>query len=240
MSQLSTCCTGSFFANIILNLINFGNTGDLFFGTTAKAAFQKIAVDLPTVSSALWLNWTLTRTFIILPLQYLLQFNAHLFLFFRLHCCSRIQQGGGMGGPLPFRVYVDSAVVLLIAVTFATMSPLVLPFTLLYFMVCIPLWRRNLLVTYRPMFDAGGLRWPFLFTTAMSSLYFSIVMVALVLLLKNMFTPALTTFIAIIPAADFHITCNKRFKRAYADVGLMQAGLINESDKKRGVLDSRR
>jgi len=236
--QLSTCYTGSFLATIITNLFNFGNTGDLFYQSSAKETFARIATDLPTTSSAFWLNWLIVRTFSVIPLQYLLQFNAHLFRFIRMKCCSRLQQGGGMGGPLPFRVYVDSSVVLLCAITFSIVSPLVVPFALIYFATTIPLWRRQLLLVYRPMFDAGGMRWPFLFMAAMSALYLSIVLIAAILLLKNMFTPSIIAILAIIPAIDFHLSCNKRFKKAYSDIGLMQAGLINESDKKRGVLNS--
>ena len=143
-----------------------------------------------------------------------------------------------MGGPLPFRVYVDSSVVLLCSILFSIVSPLVLPCTLIYFVSTIPLWRRQLLLVYRPMFDAGGMRWPFLFMVVMSALYLSIVMVATILLLKNMFTASVLTVLALVPAIDFHRTCNKRFKGAYMDIGLMQAGLINESNKKRGVLES--
>ena len=67
--MLTTCFTGSFLASIVLNLFNFGNTGDLFYDTTAKDALSKIATDLPTISSAVWLNWILVRTFIVIPLQ---------------------------------------------------------------------------------------------------------------------------------------------------------------------------
>ena len=72
----------------------------------------------------------------------------------------------------------------------------------------------------------------------MSALYLSIVMVGTILLLKNMFTASVLTLLALVPAIDFHRTCNRRFKPAYMDIGLMQAGLINESNKKRGVLES--
>jgi hypothetical protein len=44
--------------------------------------------------------------------------------------------------------------------------------------------------------------------------------------------------LVIVPSIDFHCSCNRRFKKAYADVGLMQAGLINESNKRRGILEN--
>ena len=236
--MLLTCFTGSFLATITLNLFNFGETGDLFNDTTAKEVLEKIASDLPITSSAVWLNWILVRSFIVIPLQYLFQFNTHLFKLIRWKCCMRCSQGGGMGGPTPFRLYVDSSVVLLCALTFTVVSPLVLPCTFIYFLITTPIWRRQLVLVYRPMFDAGGMRWPFLFTVVMSAMYLSIILVSLVLLLKNMYTPGILTVLALIPAIDFHRSCVKRFKGAYSDIGLMQAGLINESNKKRGIMIS--
>lgn len=236
--MLLTCFTGSFLATITLNLFRFGQTGDLFHDTSAREVVAKIATDLPSTSSAVWLNWILVRTFIVIPLQYLFQFNAHLFKLIKCKCCMRCSQGGGMGGPLPFRLYVDSSVVLLCALTFTIISPLVLPCTFIYFLLTTPLWRRQLILVYRPMFDAGGMRWPFLFTVVMSALYMSIILVSLVLLLKNMYTPAILSILALIPSIDFHRSCNMRFRAAYSDVGLMQAGLINESNKKKGIMDA--
>ena len=237
--MLVTCFTGSFLATITVNLFNFGNTGNLFYNTTASQVVQEIAFALPTTSSAVWLNWILVRTFIVIPLQYLFQFNAHLFRFLRLKCCARCAQGGGMGGPIPFRVYVDSSVVLLCALTFCVISPLVLPCAFIYFLVTVPLWRRQLLLVYRPMFDAGGMRWPFLFNVVMSALYLSQMLVGLVLLLKNMYTPSILTFLTTVLTIDFHLSCNRRFRQAYFDIGLMQSGLINESNKSKGILQPR-
>ena len=47
-------------------------------------------------------------------------------------------------------------------VSLAPQSPLVAPIALLYYFVCVPLWRRNCIFLYRPKFDTGEERWPFL------------------------------------------------------------------------------
>ena len=70
--------------------------------------------------------------------------------------------GGGPGGPIPYRIYVDGGVVFMCVVSLAPQSPLVAPIALLYYFVCVPLWRRNCIFLYRPKFDTGGDRWPFL------------------------------------------------------------------------------
>jgi hypothetical protein len=234
--MLTTAFTGTFLATLFTNLFRLGSTGDFFYGTSFTEVVQQIATDLPTVSSAVWLNWILVRSLIVLPLQYLYQVNAQVFTCLRWRCCARCSQGGSNGGPLPFRVYVDSSVVLLCCITFSAVSPLVIPCALLYFGVCIPLWRRQLLLVHRPIFDAGGQRWPELFTFVMSAIYLSVVLISVILFLKNLWTPSVLCFVTIFPVIDFQRSCLARFQRAYSDVGLMQAGLINESNKTGGVL----
>jgi hypothetical protein len=82
--------------------------------------------------------------------------------------------GGGSGGPVPYRLYIDSGVVLMWYVVaqravysvpkssalmlpihrstlaLAPASPIVAPACFLYFLVCQPLMRRNLIYMYRP------------------------------------------------------------------------------------------
>jgi len=48
-----------------------------------------IAQTLPSQVSANWLNWIILRTFIILPLQYMLQVNTFIFQWLGWKCCRR-------------------------------------------------------------------------------------------------------------------------------------------------------
>ena len=58
--QLTTCFTGSFFSGILVGFLTFGTTGVIFpEGSTFRDAVNTIASNLPTVSSAVWLNWIL-------------------------------------------------------------------------------------------------------------------------------------------------------------------------------------
>ena len=51
--------------------------------------------------------------------------------------------GGGVGGPLPYRIYIDAGTVFMCLISFSFASPLVAPFCFIYFLVCEPVWRRN-------------------------------------------------------------------------------------------------
>ena len=68
----------------------------------------------------------------------------------------RTAQGGGTGAPFIFRVYVESGFVLLLCLGFSVISPLVTPICLLNFLISVPLFRRQLILVHRPIFDTGG------------------------------------------------------------------------------------
>ena len=122
-------------------------------------SLQRVVLDvantLPSTVAANWLNWIIIRTTVTLPLQYMLQLNTFVFQLFGLKCCRRIALGGGPGGHIPYRIYIDSGVVFLCVVTLSPSCPLIAPAALLYYMYCMPLWRRNCIFIYRPQFDTG-------------------------------------------------------------------------------------
>ena len=120
-----------------------------------------------------------------LPLQYLLQINSFIFGCLGMKCCARCVMGGGPGGPIPYRIYVDGGVVFLCVVALAPQSPLVAPVALLYYLVCVPLWRRNCIFVYRPKFDSGGERWPFLSDMLITSLFMGQFLLTLQMLLRD-------------------------------------------------------
>jgi hypothetical protein len=86
-------------------------------GVEVASEFQfvirEIARTIPSTVSVSWLNWIIFRVTIILPLNYLLQANSFIFSALGMKCCSRLTRGGGPGGPVPYRIYVDSGVVLM-------------------------------------------------------------------------------------------------------------------------------
>ena len=53
--------------------------------------------------------------------------------------------GGGAGGDLPYRAYIDAGTTLLCVVTLSFAAPLVAPFAVMFFLVSEPVWRQTLL-----------------------------------------------------------------------------------------------
>jgi len=194
-----------------------------------------------------------------LPVNYLLTVNSFLFAFLRWRCCTRAVTGGGPGGPTPYRIYVDSGVVLLCALALAPASPLVSLACLAYFLICAPLIRRNLIFMYRPKFDAGGGRWPFLFDMIISCIIVGAVLMAVQMALKGTYDhivlsfcflfascgvgslwirnlaaggigPAIVAGLPIIPTSWFHMYITARYKPAYNDAALLQMSLLDGWD----------
>lgn len=118
----------------------------------------------------------------------------------------------------------------LCVVALAPQSPLVAPVALLYYLFCVPLWRRNCIFMYRPKFDSGGERWPFLSDMLITSLFMGQFLLTLQMVLRKSYGPAL---IAACPAVPTYLARNyliKRFRRAYDDAGLLQTSLLDGWD----------
>jgi hypothetical protein len=162
--MLITAFSGQLLISMILN----GFANGLTFGPEFKRVLRSIASTIPSTISATWLHWLLYRTLITLPLMYLLNVNAYLFKWFRMKCCSRAMIGGGAGGQTPYRIYVDSGTALMCTFALGPAAPLIALASLAYFLIMEPLLRRNLIFVYRPKFDGGGSRWPFLFDMIIS------------------------------------------------------------------------
>jgi len=172
---------GQTLANMFLDGFNEG----LKLGSELRPVLRQIAGTIPGILSAGWLNWIILRFTMILPLNYLLQANTFIFQCMGWKCCSRVVRGGGPGGPTPYRIYVDSGVVLMCLLALAPASPLLAPACLIYFLVCQPLLRRNLIFMYRPKFDGGGLRFPFIFDMIISAVIIGQILLATQMGLKQ-------------------------------------------------------
>lgn len=220
-----TAFSGSSLVTMVLNAFNEGQ-----LGSEATKVLTTIAATIPTQISATWINWIIVRTMMTLPLQYMLQINSIIFGLIGWKCCARCVMGGGPGGPLPYRVYIDSGTVFLCLVALAPASPLVAPCALFYFLYCAPLWRRNCIFMYRPKFDTGGIRWPLLFDICISSMLVGQILLTTMMALKEAVGPAFLAACPIVPTILFRKMKRTRYLRAYLDAGLLQTSLLDGWD----------
>lgn len=119
-------------------------------GSSMQNAIVVSALTIPITVSAMWLNWIIVRFTLVLPTQYLLQVNTVLFSWLRFKCCARAVQGGGSEGPIPYRIYVDSGVVMLCLFALAPASPLIAIAAFFYFVFCIPILRWVIIFLHNP------------------------------------------------------------------------------------------
>lgn len=167
---------------------------------------------------------------ITLPYQYMLQLNSFLLTWLRLPCCARAVRGGGPGGATPYRVYVDSGVVLLCLNALAPASPLVALCAFFYFLTITPMLRRNMIFIYRPKFDAGGIRWTFLFDMVISSMLVGQILLTTMMVLKTAVAPAVLAAIPFVPTIMFRDSMRERYLQAFNDVALLQTSLLDGWD----------
>lgn len=210
---------------MVLNAINQGRLSN-----SAADVLIEIAGTLPGPVAATWINWIIVRTTMTLPLQYMLQINTFLFRCLGWNCCARCVAGGGPGGPIPYRIYIDSGVVFLCTMVLAPVSPILAPFAFFYFLFCTPLWRRNCIFMYRPKYDGGGIRWPFLSDVFLVSLLVGQMLLSSMMVLKEAIGPAVIAALPIFPTLIFRHMIRNRYLRAYNDAGLLQTSLLDGWD----------
>jgi hypothetical protein len=248
--MIVTAFSGSSLVQIITN----GFIGGIKIGTEAQKVVTNIAGEpntfglescslveltnvlflckgtIPSQVSATWLNWIIFRFSITLPLHYVLQANAYFLHFFGFRCCARLSLGGGSGGQIPYRLYIDSGVVLLCVFALGPASPLVAAAAFIYFLFSAPILRRNLIFMYRPQFDAGGVRWPFLFDMCVSCLIVGQMLLTIMMALKSALGPAIVAAIPVVPTYLYRSAINKRFRRAFEDASLLQTAALDGWD----------
>lgn len=138
----------------------------------------------------------------------------------------------GPGAAPPYRLYVDSSVVLMCLLTLGPASPLVAPAALMYFLCCQPLLRRCCIFVYRPKFDGGGLRWPFIFDMIVSSLFVGQILLTLQMVLKQAVGPAIASALPMLPTLLSVMNMKKKFLRSFRDEALLQTSLLDGWDPK--------
>jgi len=203
---------------------------------TVGDIIKNVGLTLPTVVSSTWLNWMIIRTTCTLPLNYMIFVNSFLFKWIGIPCLSRATYGGGAGGPIPYRIYVDSGITFLTLVAVAPVAPLLAPFALVSFLYMQPLLRRNALYAYRPQFDAGGFRWIFLSDIIITCLLTGQLVLAIMMGLKIAIGPAVMAALPLIPTIMFKQDLHHQYKRAYEDAALLQTSQLDGWDSQDNIM----
>lgn len=185
---------------------------------------------IPTTVSATWLNWIIVRATIVLPTQYLLQMNTFIFSWLRLDVFARATQGGGSGGPIPYRIYVDSGVVMLCLLALAPICPLISIASFAYFLICVPMLRWVLIFIYKPRFDLGGARFPFIFDMCVSGMIAGQCVLGIMLSIRRAFGPSSLAFFPLLPTIFYRWILLERYLNAFTDVALLQTSLLDGWD----------
>lgn len=233
---LVTAFTGSSMATMITSGLYSG----LNLGDSAQEVLRQVAMTIPTQVSATWLNWIIVRFTSTIPVMYLFQSNTFLFKLMGWDCCARCTRGGGPGGPLPFRIYVDSGAVFLCVVALAPACPLVAPAGMLYYLVFSPVIRWLLIFVQRPEYDGGGKRWPILHEILVSSMVVAQVLLTTMMVLKKGYGPALVASLPIFPTYVFGQIAKERFLRCYNDAGLVQTSHLDGWDESKPMSPAER
>ena len=244
--MLISAFTGASFYTAVVNGFNEG----IRIGAEIQEVIESTAAAIPTQVSATWLNWMIVRVTIVLPTQYLLQMNTFVFSWLGLTCCARTVRGGGekiwcydyvnlvhasteaslslsgAGAPVPYRIYVDSGVVMLCLFALAPASPLIAAAAFIYFLFCAPLLRWTMIFLYKPRFDIGGQRFPFIFDMCVSGMVVGQILLITMMALKRAVGPAFAAFCPMIPTIVYRYILRRRYLRAFSDAALLQTSLL--------------
>eukprot|EP00751_Fragilariopsis_kerguelensis_P019662 CAMPEP_0170886452 /NCGR_PEP_ID=MMETSP0734-20130129/36748_1 /TAXON_ID=186038 /ORGANISM="Fragilariopsis kerguelensis, Strain L26-C5" /LENGTH=1066 /DNA_ID=CAMNT_0011272587 /DNA_START=673 /DNA_END=3874 /DNA_ORIENTATION=+ len=189
--------------------------------------FTSLANAVPNTTSFFWTGWILQQTFMILPYMYFLQFNNFLFTFLNLKCVARATAGGGPGGVVPYRIYVNVSVIFLCVVALAPLSPVLAPVAMMYLLFIIPMLKWSHIFAYRPTFDAGGMNWPLLHNIMISAIIVSQALLAISFFLKFAWPVGFLALISIIPTWTFNSVCKDTFEQSYNDAALLQTSELD-------------
>jgi hypothetical protein len=109
----------------------------------------------------------------------------------------------------------------LLSLTFSVVAPLLLPFSVVWFVCAWVQWRHNLCYVYQRKYESGGLMWTYVFSRVCICLVLMQLFTFCVLAVKGAYVQAFL-IIAFMPALTmkFHRSCMRRFGRGVENVPL--------------------
>eukprot|EP00897_Mesotaenium_endlicherianum_P003744 jgi/Mesen1/3398/ME000192S02560 len=135
-------------------------------------------------------------------------------------------------GPLPYIQLVPKLIFyLMLGLIYATISPLLLPYIIIYFLLGYAVWRNQIMNVYEPTYESNGQFWPFVHRCIIASLVVMQLTLIGVFLLKS--AKQQTPFLVPLPFLTlmFHKYCADKFHPAFAKYPLESAMMKDTSDK---------
>lgn len=86
--------------------------------------------------------------------------------------------------------------------------------------------RWTIIFLYRPKFDVGGGRFPFIFDICISGLLLGQILLVTMMVLKAAIGPAILAFLPMVPTIWFRHFVRSRYLRAFNDAALLQTSLL--------------
>jgi hypothetical protein len=153
--------------------------------------------------------------------------NTFLFTWVGLKGCARAVRGGGTGGPVPYRIYVNSGVVMLCLFVLAPASPLIAAAAFMYFLFCVPMLQWTMIFLYKPRFDLGRKRFPFCFNMIISGMLVGNSLHIAMMVLRRAYRLAFAAFLPTLPTIAYRWILRRRYMKAFDDVALLQTSLLD-------------
>lgn len=195
--------------------------------TTFQSILFDLANSLPVETSSFWITWILQQALMVLPFMYFLQFNNFLFTALRWDCAARATAGGGPGGVVPYRIYVNVGIIFLCVVALAPLCPMLAPVGMLCLLFIIPMMKWSHIFVYRPIFDAGGKKWPLLHDIMMTAVFGSQIVLTISFVLKKGFIVAILSALSTTLTWTFGTVCKDTFGQSYSDAALLQTSELD-------------
>ncbi len=223
--MLVTAFFGQYLATMLIQW--YYHAGVTKISQSLWSTVNTVATLIPSAIAPQWLNWIIIRYGFIWPGGYFFQMNTFLTKITRMNCLNRVARGGGAGGPTPYRIYVDSGIVLLCVVGLSPMVPIVAPIALIYFIVVQPMLRWLLIFVYRPRYDTGGEKWPLCHQIIISALIMAQILTSVTLALKGSLGGAIFIGFCTLCTFMFSLMTEDRFLRPYKDTALLQTSRLD-------------
>ena len=223
--MLVTAFFGQYLATMLIQW--YYHTGVTNISQSLWSTVNTVATLIPSAIAPQWLNWIIIRYGFIWPGGYFFQINTFLTKITRMTCLNRVARGGGAGGPTPYRIYVDSGIVLLCIVGLSPMVPIVAPIATIYFIVVQPMLRWLLIFVYRPRYDTGGEWWPLCHQIIISSLIMAQILTSVTLALKGSLGGAIFIGFCTLSTFMFSLWTEDQFLRPYKDTALLQTSRLD-------------